>query len=201
MWKPDYLKFMPKFKEAIEKLPIPIVDQSMDLFEPIIKQWAEFIHRQFTKGLTPLFITGSGMSIPDVPDIVKIVEQLKLKYDEFKKKANNPELKENMNRLFELWDIYSKKDRSVVARILNTFQDEKDELYPVWQDLNRWLLEEILKAEPSPSHDKLVKLYEDFGAICITLNFDGLLVRKLNTMFLYNVSEFVYPSKGEVEVL
>lgn len=45
-------------------------------FEPIIKEWAELIFRHSQKGLTPLFITGPGVSkdagVPDITELVAI---------------------------------------------------------------------------------------------------------------------------------
>lgn len=194
MGKPNCLKHMPKFMEAIEKGEP--VNKTMDSFEPIIKEWSELIKRQFNKGLIPLFITGSGMS-PNVPNMTKIVEKLRSKYDAFKGQVENDELKENMDRLFETWDKHgNKKDRSVVGRILNTFQDEKSELYSVWQELNKWLLEEIVEAQPSQSHDVVSGLYEKVKAICLTLNFDGLLVKKMRTD---GKTAFSIPNKEECE--
>ena len=199
MWEPEYLKFMPKFKEAIEKLPIPIVDKSMDLFEPIIKQWAEFIHRQFTKGLTPLFITGSGISNgTGVPDIIGIIEKLRKESSDeggnFKK-----EIPQDVKSLFDILEELKKrneKDRSMVARLLSVFQ-KRSEIEDHWKRMNNWLLREILNANPTPFHEGLADLYEQFGAVCLTLNFDGLLIREL--VKKRNKKAFSLPRKEECE--
>lgn len=193
MEKPHYLKYMPKFTEAIE-MGEP-VNKTMESFEAIINDWAELIKGQFNKGLIPLFITGSGMS-PDVPDMTKILWELQSKYNAFKERLGDNELKQNMDRLFETWKEHGNKDRSIVGRILNTFQDEKSKLYPIWQQLNEWLLKEIVKAQPSPSHDVVSGLYEKVKAICLTLNFDGLLVKKMR---IDGKTAFSIPNEEECE--
>jgi len=93
-------------------------------YEDIIKEWGELIFEQSQKGLVPLFITGSGVSIgADIPDISGIIRMLKKLYEENKKND------QDINKLFEIWEAHEKaqkKDRSVVAKLLRAFQEKND---------------------------------------------------------------------------
>ena len=171
-------KYQKSFKNNIGKILAP----SGEEWENVMGYWGAFIKEQSRKGLVPLFITGSGTSMDEnVPGIWGIIEKLREKYEE-KKQANEvPNIKEVEN----LFDIYKtltdkkKTDRTIVASLLNAFQEDEQLKDKVWTDLNLWLLDEILNANPTSFHINLAKLYRDVGvnAICLTLNFDGLLIR------------------------
>lgn len=170
-----------------------IVNESMGAFEPIIKEWASFIHQQSVKGLVPLFVTGSGISSPEVPNIWELIDKLSEIFNDSKPSFTNAK---NVKSLLDTFANHAKKDRGIVGRILNTFQQEKA-FDTVWQDFNKWLLKDkVLAAKPSESHTILAKLYEDANAICLTLNFDGLLIRKLREN---GKSAFSIPDEKECE--
>lgn len=174
----DYLKYMPNFKQAIEE-DKPIVDTKDNLLEPIIEEWAKLIFKQSQKSLIPLFITGSGVS-KDIPNIIEIID--KLKEGSLDKEGNfKKDIPEDVKDLFNAWKELkreNKKDRGIVARLLNTFQ-ERDKLEGYWKNMNGWLLKQIIKATPTDFHKKLADFYEKYGAMCLTLNFDGLLIKEL----------------------
>lgn len=176
----SYLEDMPTFRGASNNAPC-IVHSTMQSFNPIIKEWTGLICRQFQKKLIPLFITGSGISMGNILDMKDIMKELKKEYDRVKKKIS-AEITKDIDRLFDTLDIYSEKgnsDRSVVGRILNEFQNNKSPLQDAWLELNKTLLKNVIDADPTSSHNILGKLYEDVGAICLTLNFDGLLIKEL----------------------
>jgi len=167
-------------------------------YEDIIKEWGELIFEQSQKGLVPLFITGSGVSIgADIPDISGIIRMLKKLYEENKKND------QDINKLFEIWEAHEKaqkKDRSVVAKLLRAFQ-EKNDLKDIWKEFNRELLDKILSVTgPHLFHKMLAELYDKFNAVCLTLNFDGLLIREF-VQFRRNDDEraFSLPIKEECE--
>ena len=175
----DYLKYMPNFKQAIEEGKL-IIDSTKDnLFEPIIEEWSKLIFNQSQKSLIPLFITGSGVS-KGVPNIIEIID--KLKEESLDKEGNfEKDIPEDVKGLFNTWEVLKKgdkKDRGVVARLLNTFQKRKEHnIY--WRKMNDWLLKQIIFANPTDFHKGLADLYEKYGAMCLTLNFDGLLIKEL----------------------
>lgn len=176
MENPDYLENMSAFKGALEPAT-RLVSSEDKAFEPVIADWVQNIKTQFTKGLVPLFVTGSGMS-GDVPNMNGILEKLETLYVN-KSSQSGQTQDEDIDNLFKTYRKHS-SDRSVVGRILNTFQGEKNSsLYSVWQELNNWLLNEIVEATPSDSHEILASLMEEVDAKCVTLNFDGLLVRQM----------------------
>jgi hypothetical protein len=167
--------------------------------EKIISNWTKFIDHQYQKGLIPLFITGCGVSIDaEVPAISGIINKLKEIYDQSNVKCDDAD------KLFATIEELTKNrkiDRSIVARLLNIFQENK-ELKQAWKKLNEWLLGEILKAKRSDFHKGLADLYEKFNAVCLTLNFDGLLIRE----FIEHRAEgngnkraFSLPTKKECE--
>jgi len=167
---------MPEFVKNKGKVIYP----SEENYHNVISEWATLLQRQYRKGLIPLFITGSGVSVPVVPTIFDIVCKLR----EFYNKKNNKEslvtLNKDIEELFKMLHDLSargKKDRSIIARLLNSFQ-ENSVLKDEWQQLNKWLLDEILKACPTPFHQGLADIYEAINAVCLTLNFDGLLIRE-----------------------
>jgi len=176
----SFLKDMPSFQEVSNKSPCA-VDPKKDSYNTIIKEWARWISRQFQKKLIPLFITGSGISMDRVLDMNGIMKELKNQYDEIKQGIDQ-EITDYIDRLFDTfgtWSDNGNNDRSIVGRILNEFQNNESPLYDTWLELNKTLLKNVINAEPTFSHDILGKFYEDLGAICLTLNFDGLLIKKL----------------------
>lgn len=193
MEHPEYLENMPTFKNKIGK----IVYSNEQSFNEIVVEWSNLLKNQHHKGLIPLFITGCGVSTNEntkVPTILKIIEKLKEFYDTKDKKIVD------VDNLFTVIEkLGEKRDRSVVARLLNTFQQNKS-LKEEWKKLNGWLLGEILNAEPTLFHKKLAELYVHFGAICLTLNFDGLLIREF-IQYRKNGNEraFSLPTKEECE--
>lgn len=202
MGKYDYLKYMPTFRDHFENGNL-IVNNDMDSFDQIIKEWADHIFKQSQKRLTPLFITGSGVSKDkkdaDVPDINEIIEDLKQR-----SKGENGSFKEavpqDVRNLFNAWEKLrgiNKKDRSIVARLLNAFQEGDEEiLKDNWRTMNGWLLKKILNAQPTDFHKGLAYLYQRYGAMCLTLNFDNLLIKELMKQ---GERAFSLPKKEECE--
>lgn len=171
-----------------------VLSESEEDKDKIIADWANMIRIQSQKKLIPLFITGSGVSMPHVPDINRIIEEL----DKKSKEKRNKEIE----NLFHRWKRISKdkKDRSIVANLLNALQkSDDDNLEEVWTDLNKWLLQEILQADPTDFHTGLAELYENYGALCLTLNFDGLLVRALIDAGDENKKVFSLPTEYDCE--
>lgn len=182
-------KIMPTFTENKGEV-IPSADERAD---KIVQEWASLINIQSRKGLIPLFITGSGVSInAGVPDMTQIIQRLSKLYED--NVNESPRLSE-INKLFELWKE-GRKDRSIVARLLSAFQ-ERDELSEIWKAFNEELLRDILKANTPIFHEKLAELYETFNAMCLTLNFDGLLIREM--VINRNKKAFSLPTKEECE--
>jgi len=194
----DWLRTVMPISMVKENKGRVIKRDEKDKIDKIIKEWAELLQIQSHKKLIPLFITGSGVSMPNVPDINRIIMKLK---DLYKNSSGQSQSKSEIENLFSIWDQISggKKDRSIVANILNTFQNADDEdVEAVWNELNKWLLKEILKADPTDFHKGLAKLYDKIGALCLTLNFDGLLVRALINEG-DNKKAFSLPTESECE--
>jgi NAD-dependent SIR2 family protein deacetylase len=91
-----------------------------------------------------------------------------------------------------------KKDRSIFARLLNTFQEKEELRNYEWRKLNLWLFDQILEASPTPFHKKLADLCEEIDSLCLTLNFDGLLIREL-VQYRSRPKSFSLPTKKECE--
>ena len=188
-------------------------------FDDIIGEWADLIRKGHKIGFIPLFITGCGVSKETknlkgekviLPDIYDIVDALKESYE--KVNANIPDI----NNLFKEWEILKhkkKKDRSIVAKILEAFQkdtritnycesQQKDNppcTHP-WKEFNNQLLDKIVDAEPALFHEKLSDVYKLVDAVCLTLNFDGLLIRALlKNRKNNNERAFSLPIKSECE--
>ncbi|MHB8579898.1 MAG: HD domain-containing protein [Ignavibacteriaceae bacterium] len=175
----------------------------------ISKEWLDFISYQSNKGLIPLFITGTGVShdatlsenkngdlrYKNVPTINNIIDNLK----ELLKNDNSNTLKE-VEDLVDEWKNLPenrKKDRTLVSRIFASLQNTKDKKRrDIWKQSNEKLLNTIIAAQPTEFHKKLAILYNKLNAICLTLNFDGLLVKELKTNGL---KAFSLPTKEECE--
>ncbi|MEW6107853.1 MAG: HD domain-containing protein [Nitrospirota bacterium] len=176
MTRIDDLHYMPEFVKNKGKVIYP----SEESYGNVISEWATLLQRQYRKGLIPLFITGSGVSVPVVPTIFDIVKKLRELYNKKKNKESLVTLNKDIEELFKMLHDLSergKKDRSIIARLLNSFQ-ENSVLKDEWQQLNKWLFDEILKASPTAFHQGLADIYEELNAVCLTLNFDGLLIRE-----------------------
>jgi len=200
MTRIDDLHYMLQFVNAKGKIIYPH-EENYDL---IIGEWANLIRRQHRKGLIPLFITGSGVSAEaGVPTILKIVDKLYELYQS-KNKEGLRDLSIDIEYLFKMLHSPAgqrKKDRSIIARLLNSFQ-ENSVLKDEWQELNRWLLCQILNAAPTSFHQGLADLYKDLNAICLTLNFDGLLIREFvqyRSKAGHTESAFSLPTMEECE--
>lgn len=143
----------------------------------VINEWAQFLVKQQQRGFINLFITGSGVS-DVVPNLIKIIEKLNEEYNT-KRDQRKIDRDEEIESLFHSVLIDGKEERSIVARLLNAFQEKTDLRKHVWQEINTWLFNEIYAAEPTPFHKNLVKVTDSIDVICLTLNFDGLLVRAM----------------------
>lgn len=172
-----------------------IIDPSNAHYQDLLKFWGHTFKSQSEKGLIPLFITGSGTSIDEkVPSIWNIVDRLK---EEFKNRSdkNFPDVVSLFKKYDEIKEG-EKADRTIVASILNSFQEHHKLKANEWTSMNKWLLNKILKAKPSEFHENLAKLYYLFNAVCLTLNFDGLLIR----YFINNkIKAFSLPKEDECE--
>ncbi|MGD2090982.1 MAG: HD domain-containing protein [Candidatus Aminicenantes bacterium] len=194
-------KYRNSFKKNIGKVLSP----SGEDWENVMGYWGAFIKEQSRKGLVPLFITGSGTSMGvNVPSIWGIIDYLLEKYEE-KKQANEfqdfDETREVVENLFDKYKTTTDKkktDRTIVASLLNAFQEDAQLKDKVWSALNIWLLEKILNANPTPFHENLAKLYRnvEVNAICLTLNFDGLLIRRF---VMEKKRAFSLPTREECE--
>src|SRR3990167_1445834 len=189
------LENMPTFKRKKGD----IVSLGEEDFDKIIREWADLIKKQHQKGLITLFITGSGVSISkDVPDISGIINMLKELYNKLSEKD------QDVDKLFAIQEDHKKnlkKDRSIVARLLNTFQEKEVLRERVWKEFNKELLDKILPAKSSTVfHEKIAELYVKVNAVCLTLNFDGLLIREF-VQFRKKDNEraFSLPIKEECE--
>ena len=133
MTRIDDLHYMLQFVNAKGKIIYPH-EENYDL---IIGEWANLIRRQHRKGLIPLFITGSGVSAEaGVPTILKIVDKLYELYQS-KNKEGLRDLSIDIEYLFKMLHSPAgqrKKDRSIIARLLNSFQ-ENSVLKDEWQEL------------------------------------------------------------------
>lgn len=177
MTRIDDLHYMPEFVKAKGEVIYP----NEESYNHVISEWADLLRRQLRKRLIPLFITGSGVSVPTgVPTIFDIVDKLHELYNKKNNKESLGTINKDIEDLFKMQHDLSersKKDRSIIARLLNSFQENND-LKDEWQKLNRWLLDQILKASPTPFHQGLADIYKELNAVCLTLNFDGLLIRE-----------------------
>lgn len=156
----------------------------------IMRKIAKHMIDEKEKGKIPLIIIGAGASAQiKVPTMEKMIEKLDdLSKVEKEKGTNN----HNLDTLITYFDYWRKnKDRSIAARIFRELQSNQSSSKKIWDDFGEWLLKRcideenqigILKAPNSPVHEKIVDLYEK-GAICISLNFDGLMRRHLNDRF------------------
>ncbi|MFZ3122711.1 MAG: hypothetical protein WA104_05035 [Thermodesulfovibrionales bacterium] len=188
-------------------------------FDEIIREWADLIKKEHKIGLIPLFITGCGVSKETknlkgervvLPDIYDIIDELRKLYGQV-----NPNIPD-INDLFKEWETLKKKkrkDRSIAAKILNAFQkdtrianycENQQTFNPnckhPWKELNDQLLDRILDAEPALFHEKLSDIYKSVDAVCLTLNFDGLLIRALLKNRETNYERaFSLPIKSECE--
>jgi|GEM_PF-2707379 len=163
-----------------------IVSLTNDTGKQLMQELARHVEKSFHQGLAPLFVTGSGLSVPQVPDLNSIVKQLREIYEKLREPAPAGQAEKDrlayVNSLFNTWEMYEaekKKDRDIVARILMTFQSDDSTLLNIWREFNKWLLDKIVDSKPGESHSNLATLCETHGAKCVTLNFDGLLVRQL----------------------
>ncbi len=193
-----YDDFLTKFSQCIEDERPIIFQNERSLQNDIIKEWAQLIAAQSQKGIIPLFVTGSGIS-PNIPNMSKIINKLKDYYDDKKNELDNfhDEERKSIESLFQQWIDYGLKDKSVISGILKSFQDERSAIYPIWINFNEWLLKDnVLKATPSTTHKIIAKLYDELRAICLTLNFDGLLVKELREN---SKSAFSIPYHDECE--
>jgi len=176
------------FFEGIDKDIINKQDNDGN-YSTILTEWASHFLELKQKGLIPLFITGAGVSMdvktnkPDVetnkpqkiPDIYEMIDLLKKGYDQ-EPSCQDVEITDLFQTLNEL-KRKDKKDRSTVARLLNIFQ-EKEDLKSIWKDFNDNLVDIIINTEQSPFHAKLADIHRNYGAVTMTLNFDGLLIRE-----------------------
>jgi len=173
------LENMLTFKKRIGDIVRSEEEGKKEDFDKIIREWADLIKKQHQKGLIPLFITGSGVSVSeDVPDISGIINMLKELYNN--KLSGKDQKDQDVDELFKIQEDHEKnlkKDRSIVARLLNTFQEKEVLRERVWKEFNKDLLDKILKAKPTVFHKELAELYVKVNAVCLTLNFDGLLIR------------------------
>lgn len=196
-----------------------MVISNTDDIQQKVNSIAHHIVKEHLKGKIPLFIIGSGISMglkpsknseeeQKVPTMGKMMEKLYSLYDTIE--IHIPVLdKEDIGKRFKVLkpqlEPGRKVDRSNIAGILGYFQ-EKEYLKNVWTDFNVWLLNNcvnedrnigILNAEPSIAHDKIAVLYEKVDAFCLTLNFDGLLYRALESK--YGKEAHSYFTKEQVE--
>jgi HD superfamily phosphohydrolase len=171
-----------------------IIEQSEK--KKIIEDLSNYIVKDFYKGKIPLFITGYGISSKlNVPSMTKMIEKV---FDLFISDDSiriSKEEKEDIIARYKIWrsqvDLDQTIDRNNVAAIFNYFQD-KDYLKKTWVDFNNWLLNQCVNEEkeigireckPSVAHEKIAELYEKVNALCLTLNFDGLLFRALKIKY------------------
>ena len=174
----EYLKDMPTFASIRDVSPAIHLDD--DRLTAVIEEWAKFLTNQKQKGFINLFLTGSGVSREIVPDLIKIIKKLE---DEYLKALDNKSVKRNndVENLFKLTldDKRQDSDRSIVARLLNVFQEKKDFKEHVWKKMNEWLFKEIYEALPTFFHNGLVAISQDLNILSLTLNFDGLLIKSM----------------------
>ncbi len=180
----------------------------------ITKEWLEFISFQSDRGLVPLFITGTGASQgalitpptsdttkPDlfksIPNIYTIMDELEGILEREKSTLQLPDV----DALLQEWNTLKsqdKKDRTIVARIFDSLQDTEDQnRKELWKKCTKKLLYTILFAQPTKFHSDLSTLYKRYNAVCLTLNFDGLLIKKLRSE--EGLSCFSLPTKEECE--
>src|SRR3990167_3731075 len=121
------LENMLTFKKRIGDIVRSEEEGKKEDFDKIIREWADLIKKQHQKGLIPLFITGSGVSVSeDVPDISGIINMLKELYNN--KLSGKDQKDQDVDELFKIQEDHEKnlkKDRSIVARLLNTFQEKE----------------------------------------------------------------------------
>lgn len=200
MTRIDDLHYMPEFVKTKGKVIYP----NEESYDNVISEWATLLQRQCRKRLIPLFITGSGVSVPLVPTVFNIIDKLQEFYNEKNNKESLGTLNKDSEELFKMLHDLSergKKDRSIIARLLNSFQENND-LKNEWQKLNEWLLDQILKASPTPFHQGLADIYNELNAVCLTLNFDGLLIRQFvqyRSMAGHHERAFSLPTMEECE--
>jgi len=170
------------FFKGIDKDIIYINDNDRNYYSTILTKWARHFLELKQKGLIPLFITGTGVSMDvetknkgKIPDIYEMIDLLKKGYEQ-KPNCHADEINDLFKTLNELKNK-DKKDRSTVARLLNIFQ-EKENLKSIWKDFNDKLVDIIINTERSPFHEKLADIHRKYGAVTLTLNFDGLLIQE-----------------------
>ncbi|MCX5824152.1 MAG: HD domain-containing protein [Deltaproteobacteria bacterium] len=193
------------FFEGIDKDKDLINKQDNDGdYSTILTEWASHFLELKQKGLIPLFITGAGVSMDvetnkgqKIPDIYKIIETLENKYNQ-KPSCQTGKLAELFQTLNEL-KRKDKKDRGTVARLLDIFQ-EKEDLEGIWKDFNEELIDIIIDTKRSPFHEKLADVHRNYGAVTLTLNFDGLLIREFEKYGDYEKEKaFSLPKPEECE--
>ncbi|MDP1815412.1 MAG: hypothetical protein Q8K92_13270, partial [Leadbetterella sp.] len=179
-------------------------------YNAILTKWADHFLELKRKGLVPLFITGAGVSMDvetngskKIPNIYGIIDLLEQKYEEVCK--GQPECK-----ITEVDDLFKtlkelkredKKDRSTVARLLNIFQENKNKtLESIWKEFNDDLVNIIIDTKRSPFHANVANIHRKCGAVTLTLNFDGLLIREFEQYGNKNEEKaFSLPTKEECE--
>lgn len=182
--------------------------EDLDTIKKKADEIAPKIATEYVKGKIPLFVIGAGTSreltIPNslkeqvtkmsIPTMDEVLSKLYTLFEDFEKtpkgKERNVDLLE-VKKHFGLWKDRQKEDRKIdratVGGIFGHFQD-KEYLKEVWIDFNNWLLKQcvsekheigIITARPSEAHYRIAELYEKVGALCLTTNFDGLLLKSL----------------------
>jgi hypothetical protein len=173
-------------------------------YDSILTKWANHFLELKQKGLIPLFITGAGVSMDvetnkgeKIPNIYGIIDLLKNEYE----KKPSCHINE-VNELFQTLDKLKRedtKDRSTVARLLTAFQEKKS-LESIWEVFNDKLVDIIIDTKPSPFHEKLANMHRKYGAVTLTLNFDGLLIREFEKNGDKNTEKaFSLPTQKECE--
>ncbi|MBT9140419.1 MAG: hypothetical protein DDT30_00995 [Dehalococcoidia bacterium] len=183
------------------------VTESSDEIQNKINEIARHIVAEHRKGKIPLFVAGSGISrglrnsadkskTMQIPSMDVMIEKLHSLYETSDKGEMPEEDKEDLNRRFGICEQHSKQDsgrleRSIVAGIFGRFQ-EKKYLKAVWGEFNKWLLHKcvnenpdigIINACPSTAHKKIAELYEKVNAFYLTINFDGLFYKALESKY------------------
>lgn len=193
MMDSEYLIDMPTFSKSRGDL---ILERD-ERFAVILKEWANFLISQHEKGFVSLFLTGSGVSASVVPNLSDIIQELgDIYFTNIKKGYRN--INKDINNLFEALLEHKIKDRSIYARLLNSFQEDRESREKEWKSLNNWLFGKILYAKPTVFHKNLADLFEKIDVICLTLNFDGLLIREL-VQYRNKPKSFSLPTKAECE--
>jgi len=190
-----------------------MVISKADDIQQKVNSISSHIVKENLKGKIPLFVIGSGISMDlkassdsveehKVPSMSKMMEKLYSLYNNIEEHIPDQD-KKDIEKRFKVLHLQLDQDRRVdrsnIAGILGYFQ-EKKYLKNVWSDFNIWLLNNcvnehlnigILNAKPSIAHDKIAGLFEKVDAFCITLNFDGLLYRALESKYKKGVHSYV----------